>query len=68
MANTSEIPEHIVKKAEAFMKKAGVPGDHRKIRFVIADHILFIESLGGKVKWPEEKVVSPPGVEPGTSA
>ena len=67
MANTKEIPAHIIKKAEIYLKKAGVPGDHRKIRFVIADHVLFIESLGGKVTWPEE-VVSPPGVEPGISA
>jgi hypothetical protein len=56
-----QIPEHIIDLAELFMKKAKMPGNRRQIKFMIADHIAFIESLGGKITWPHAS--GPPGPE-----
>jgi hypothetical protein len=51
-----QIPEHIINLAQKFVQKAGMKCEQRQIKFMICDHVSFIESLGGKVTWPEEQV------------
>lgn len=58
-----QIPEHIISLADIFVKKATGYSNRRKTKFLIADHVGFIESLGGKVVWPEAQVKSPPAEE-----
>lgn len=50
-----QIPEHIITLAHKFVQKAGMKCDQRQVKFMICDHVSFIESLGGKVVWPEPK-------------
>jgi len=47
------IPEHIIDLGYSFTKKAGIKANRRQVKFMIADHVVFIESLGGAVLWPK---------------
>jgi hypothetical protein len=53
MGEKEIIPEHIIEKANKYAIKAGV--SKRKIKFIIIDHVAFIQSLGGTVTWPEKE-------------
>jgi hypothetical protein len=52
-----QIPEHVIAMAHKFIQKAGMKCDQRQVKFMICDHVSFIESLGGKVVWPESEDV-----------
>jgi len=48
-----EIPAHAIELGYTFIRKAGVKADKRQVKFMIADHVAFINSLGGVVTWPK---------------
>jgi len=50
-----QTPEHIIALAHKLALKAGMKCDKRQVKFLVCDHVSFIESLGGTVTWPEPK-------------